>query len=125
MGQDRRMEQRHHIGWAILQVILARDIEQIRLAEILDKDPATIHRWLKQGKPIGSTDVQIIADYIGMKVSDLYKIAETGIYQETSVDLRKQRLKALIDKLDNHQLDTLFPEHDVDPERKVPKTASA
>jgi transcriptional regulator with XRE-family HTH domain len=119
------MEQGHHIGWAIKQVIEARDISQLRLAELCDKDPATITRWLRHGKSIGSEYVRIIADFLGMKVSDLYKIAEDGIFRPiTAEDERKARLKAMIDGLDPSQLSILFPENPPDPKRETSSKAA-
>jgi transcriptional regulator with XRE-family HTH domain len=124
-AQDKPMEQGHHIGWAIKQVIEARGISQLRLAEICDKDPATITRWLKHGKTIGSEYVKTIADFLGMKVSDLYKIAEEGIFRPvTAEDERKARLKAMIDGLDPSQLSILFPENPADPQRHTTHKAA-
>lgn len=124
LAENTAMEQAHHIGWAIKQVIETQEISQLRLAEICDKDPATITRWLKHGKTIGSEYVKIIADFLGMKVSDLYKIAESGIFhEETEEDQRKARLKAMIDGLDPNQLRILFPEDPVDPKLRQSKTA--
>lgn len=125
LAQDKAMEQGHHIGWAIKQVIEARDIPQLRLADLCDKDPGTITRWLKHGKTIGSEYVKIIADFLGMKVSDLYKIAEEGIFRPiTAEDERKARLKAMIDGLDPSQLSILFPENPADPQRETSRKAA-
>lgn len=119
------MAPQHHIGWAIVQVMKAKKVYQERLAEVCDVHPSQITRWLKKGQPISSDNIQVMADFLGVKVSELYRIAETGIFQvETDEDQRKARLKAMIDNLDPDQLSILFPEATADPQLQKERQAA-
>ena len=103
------MERKHSIGWAIDQVCKTKKIPRVRLAEVTGRDPGTITKWLNYNKPIGSNELETIADFIGVPVSELYRIAETGQFlPSTAEDQRRANLKAMVDVLNADQLDLIF-----------------
>lgn len=109
VGDAERMGTVRDIGWAIDELRRRAGASKKELAIATGIDAGNLNRIISGRQWPTPERLAALSRYFSVPIWEFFRIAEQGlVLEQAQEDPRKERLKALIDQLDDDQLDVLF-----------------
>ena len=126
LGHAKKVNTNQKLGRAIDQLRTRKGVNKKEMALATGIDAGNLNRIIAGTQWPSPDRLDTLAAYFDLKPSDLFRIGEQGFIEAPrKEDARRTALKAMIDKLEENQLDAVFRQQvDDDFEHSQPGTAS-